>query len=213
MFEDTFIEQFYELGRAIELNQKEKISVNAGGLYDEPDTPVRKNGDTALHIAAENGNSDIFILIWKQVMTSPHVKNSNGELPFHYACREGALNIVKIYIQDMKSSVDLKTPVGWTGLFYAAFNNHIPVVQYLISKKAHINGVDKYYRSPLHWAAKFGFSEVLKLLVEAGGDLDFKDKEGLSPKMLMNEWQEEELRGKIDLIIASSKKSDKKKGK
>jgi len=209
MFEEDYYEQYFELGKAIELNQKDKISVCAAGLYDEPDSPLRRNGDTALHVAAENGNSEIFMVIWKQILTSPHVKNSTGELPFHYACREGALGVIKIYVQDMKVSVDLKTPVGWTGLFYATFNNQIPVVEFLISKKAHINGVDKYYRSPLHWAAKYGFVEILKKLVEAGGDLDFKDKEGITARHIINNWEDKDLRPKIESIFALVKKKDK----
>ncbi len=213
MFHDRFLEQYYDLGRAIELNQVDKITATAGGLYAEPNTAIRKNGDSALHVAAENGNLEIFLLIWKQITTSPVAKNHNGELPYHYACKEGALNIVTLYVQEIKASVDTKTADGWTGLFYATFNNQIPVTQYLVSKKANINLLDKYVRSPLHWAAKFGFVEILKRLVGAGGDIDAKDREGKSVRHIMTSWEDPDLVEKVEGILELTKKFDKKKEK
>lgn len=211
MFDDDYLREFYELGRAIETGQRDRAMSNASALFDEPDRPLKKNGDTCLHIAAESGHSEMFMLLWKQITTNPNTKNLNGELPFHYACREGCLEIVKICLQDAKGNIDQKTPDGWTGLFYAVFNNQIPVVAFLLSKKAHINGLDKYNRTPLHWAAKYGFVEALILLVEHGGDLDFKDKEGITPLKIMKGWEEEDLQARVDEIVQSSKRRREKK--
>ena len=211
MFEDDYLEGMFSLGKAIELNQKDSVMTEAVVLYEEPDRLFRRSGETALHIAAENGFNDIFVLLWKQIMTNPLRKNERGELPFHYACKEGALEIVKTCVRDVKLSVDIRTPSGWTGLFYAVFNNQIHIVEFLISKRANINSIDKYNRSPLHWAAKYSFVTIAKMLIEAGADLEYKDKEGESALQIINNWQGEQLGEEITIIHQILKKKNEKK--
>src|SRR5262249_19064015 len=59
---------------------------------------------------------------------------------------------------------------GYTVLGRAVRSENIPVVEYLIEKKANINVVGGYRGGPLHIAANAGNIDMLKLLVEKGGN-------------------------------------------
>lgn len=54
----------------------------------------------------------------------------------------------------------------WTPLFYACLNNHIDVINYCLESKADINHVDKFLRTPLHWATKSRAPDSVRILLE-----------------------------------------------
>ena len=69
---------------------------------------------------------------------------------------------------------------GWTPLIYAAFNGHLPVVQFLMSKGADINAVSENGMTAAMAAARGGFMDILALLVQAGADLNKQTASGES---------------------------------
>ncbi len=44
-----------------------------------------------------------------------------------------------------------------------------------------LNLKDKYQRTPLHWAGKYGRPEIIRLLLEKGADINEKDESGRTP--------------------------------
>jgi len=62
------------------------------------------------------------------------------------------------------------TPAGVTALSYAAAENHLKVVEYLILHGAEVNQADAGGGSPLIYAAWRGHTSVVKLLLKHGAD-------------------------------------------
>ena len=59
--------------------------------------------------------------------------------------------------------------------------NHLPIVEYLISKGANIEAKDNDDQTPLHWASKHGNTNVVKYLVSKGANKTTRDKDGKIP--------------------------------
>ena len=57
-------------------------------------------------------------------------------------------------------------------------NGHISIVKYLAKEgSCKIDGVDKFKRSPAHWAARFNMVRMLEVLNDLGIFLDSMDIE------------------------------------
>jgi len=69
-----------------------------------------KNGDKVLHICAEFGKVDIFKFFAHDISPLVNAKidaqNSAEETPLMIACREGKLNIVKMFCEDYDPNND-----------------------------------------------------------------------------------------------------------
>ena len=67
---------------------------------------------------------------------------------------------------------------GCTALFWAAKNNHIKVVQFLLEKDAYIDAGAGMGGSPLHRAAYEEHSEIVELLISEGANAEAKTGDG-----------------------------------
>ena len=135
----------------------------------------KKDGLTALLYAVGYKNIDalqILIDHGANVNTPAIVKDAIT--PLQKACADGSKNIVEMLL---KNGVDIeaKNSHGKTALRYAVFFNKIEIVELLVKYKARINGSEA-----LHCAAKQGFKDTLKILLENGGDINDKDQKGLT---------------------------------
>ncbi|RDD41570.1 Transient receptor potential cation channel subfamily A member 1 [Trichoplax sp. H2] len=100
------------------------------------------------------------------------------------ACRMGLLHVVKTLFRNSnyKKAINVADENLYTPLHYAAANNHVDVVYFLLDNGADINisgGED--FIGPLHIAIKENSYETVKVLVERGAALDKNDKFGLQP--------------------------------
>ena len=69
-----------------------------------------------------------------------------------------------------------------TLLHWAAINNRVEVVTYLLSQGADINSLGgQMCSTPLHWAAAQNHSHMVVVLVGRGARLDLEDKDGCLP--------------------------------
>ena len=96
------------------------------------------------------------------------------------AVREGTVEDVKYFIEKKRVNINVKDD-GYTLLHWAAMDDKIEVVKYLISVGADVNVKDNKYATPLHWAVHKGSLEIVKLLVSAGADVNAKDNDGYMP--------------------------------
>lgn len=93
------------------------------------------------------------------------------------ATQEG--NIVNL----KKYKADVNEKIEWYGgkfcpeqslLSIASQYGHDNIVNYLISKGAKIEDQDEYGSTPLHYAARSGHLDVVKILINAGADVNKK---------------------------------------
>mgnify|MGYP002371326342 CR=1 FL=1 len=80
------------------------------------------------------------------------MKNYASETPFHVAAREGKVEILKIFLDTYSFAIDLTMIDGWTALHYAALNGYTRTIEFLVERGANIDSLDKFKRTPLHWA-------------------------------------------------------------
>lgn len=92
---------------------------------------------------------------------------------YHTACQMGDLQKVKDMIENniIEINHDYDDKERVTGLHWAAVNNRISVVKYLISKGANVNfkGGD-LEATPLHWASKSGYVHIVDWLLKSGAN-------------------------------------------
>jgi len=140
------------------------------------------NPTTSLHEACFQGN---FALV--QYLVEEKKKNVNDiqkkridlvgktyNTPLHEA-------IIGLYLNR------LNTPQLFsTGLDYAeptTLEMQLKIIAYLISQGAKVNLVDECGNTPLHYAARYGYLEIVKAIVETGSrvKIDSINVDGLSP--------------------------------
>ncbi|MGC8660856.1 MAG: ankyrin repeat domain-containing protein, partial [Desulfomonilaceae bacterium] len=78
---------------------------------------------------------------------------------------------------------------GKTPLVWAVSNNDLQITRQILDKKPKIDTKDNSGWPAIHIAAKNGFDEILKILIENGSDLNTKiTQAGKSPLMLASEF-------------------------
>jgi hypothetical protein len=123
-----------------------------------------EEGNTALHIAAQEGNLSIVEYLLH--------KNANCNAQTYYAGNP--------YYQDM------------TPLHYAVKNHHLDIVQCLLNNGCDPNIHDFFGDLPLHYVApgEKGNQEIFETLITAGTNIDSIDKNGKTMlyKAVENDW-------------------------
>ena len=123
-------------------------------------------GKTCLHLAtAGNHLSCVRIAIENGV--SQHIVDACGELPIHYACRHGFLEIADILIAHDGNVVNRASELGQTPLHLAAKHGNVSVIRLLLKQGASANASTKNQELPAHFALAKGYDEALRLLTNA----------------------------------------------
>lgn len=112
------------------------------------------------------------------ITASRSIKKINFLQPAELAA-EGNLNELTKAIDP--SQIDHKYEFGYTLLHYAAKDNRLEVIEYLVSSGCDINAVDDDEQTPLHKSAMFGHTEAVKLLISKGANVNQIDNNGNTP--------------------------------
>uniref|UniRef100_A0A8C6K492 Uncharacterized protein n=1 Tax=Melopsittacus undulatus TaxID=13146 RepID=A0A8C6K492_MELUD len=120
-----------------------------------------KEGNTALHLAAKNGHTEVVKILLEQW----------GEINDLNEVR--AQNLLK-YIESIIFPPQQKN----SPLHLAVISNQLPVVKSLLDANHDINSLNHRQETPLHLAADLGNVELVEVLLKAGCDLRAADKHG-----------------------------------
>ena len=138
---------------------------------------AKYNGSTSLHYAVLKKHTDV-VQVLIAAGADVDANNSLGSTPLHCACEVGELDIVQMLLEAGAgvSLVDDKTN---TCLIIAAYAGHTETVRYLVGLK----DVDVNYRgmtnfTALHVAVHEGHHNVLKVLIDAGADMEVANSRG-----------------------------------
>ncbi|XP_048361691.1 fibronectin type 3 and ankyrin repeat domains protein 1 isoform X1 [Sphaerodactylus townsendi] len=145
---------------------------------------LNKLGFTALMVASQKGFTRLVEIL---VANGAEVnkKNSSGKDSLMIACFSGHLDIVQ-YLRSQGASWESKDLGGCTAMHWAADGGHFDVVQWMIEDGCKVDVKD----TGLEWTplmrvcAISGKSDVATLLIEAGADVNLKDKDGKTPLMV-----------------------------
>lgn len=145
-------------------------------LEQKPDLKkVNYEGNTALYIAALQGNAETADLLLKAGADSSQMKRENKFItaPIHYAAENGYIDFVRVLLEN-KADVNIKTKGGFGGmtpLHKAIESRDVDMVKLLLKYKADVNVKDDSGSSPLDYAHQGGGSElgeIIGLLKKAG---------------------------------------------
>lgn len=143
------------------------------------DTP-NEAGDTPLHLAVCNGNTDI---VRQLTLKGTHIlsKNSIDYTPVHLASYHGFLDILQHLVSFGAPLHDL-TILDETPLYLASSNGHSAVVEYLFGKvPSTAKCLDKNQRSPLYIASFKGYHEIVDVLLQDTSLFNLSFFKDLSP--------------------------------
>jgi ankyrin repeat protein len=141
----------------------------------DPNT-VNPQGVPALMLAVKEPSFKVAQLLatWPKVKTE--VRNENDESALMLAALKGHVALVKLLVEN---DADVNKP-GWTPLHYAATSGNVPIIELLLDNSAYIDAESPNGSTPLMMAAMYGTPESVKVLIQAGADLNVKNQLGLT---------------------------------
>ena len=148
----------------------------------------------SIHIAAMTGRAEQIKLILGLDALLVNAKDKAKMTPLAYACKGGHTEAAKALLEfqavrevrgkETKIAAKINMGVGLDRsppLAMAAALGHYELAEYLIGRKARINGKDKFKRSPLTMACKNGHAKLASLLLQHGADWNQEDSSSNTP--------------------------------
>ena len=138
---------------------------------------VNNDGKTALHLAASNGNPDIFTNLLENE-ANPNLTDNKGYTALHFAAEKGHIYIAKALLnlheknlEPYNSAIDFENNEGDT--------LHARIAKILLTyKKVKVDGSAEQKISPLSLATQNNNVEFIKLLLDHGADINLVDEKG-----------------------------------
>jgi ankyrin len=132
---------------------------------------VNDFGTSPISEACLNGSTAMVQLLL-QHRANPNLAIATGETPLMTCARTGNADAVRRLIEG-GAAIDAKEPSqNQTAMMWAAAEKHPGVVKALIDARADVNARTKQGFSPIHFAARVGDLESVKLLLAAGVDIN-----------------------------------------
>jgi ankyrin repeat protein len=141
----------------------------------DPNT-VNPEGVPALMLAVREPSLKVAELLASWPTAKTEVRNDKDESVLMLAALKGHFSLVQKLVEH---DADVNK-TGWTPLHYAASAGHVKIIEYLLEHSAYIDAESPNGTTPLMMAAMYGSPEAVKVLIQAGADLQQKNQLGLS---------------------------------
>ncbi|KAF6037452.1 hypothetical protein EB796_004243 [Bugula neritina] len=136
---------------------------------------------TALHVAAQYGNTSLVELLTDKVKADPLARTYDGSTLLHVAAESGH---TETSMALLKKGVPLMMPnkSGAICLHSAAKQGHVAVVKALLFKGAFVDAKTKCKETPLHIASRIaGAEQCVDMLIRCGADVNNDMDSGETP--------------------------------
>lgn len=176
----SILEQYLETGNHIDL---EHLLANDASLLQQKTS----QNISPLLLACYYQNSQVIQTILKYTTT----------ITIHEACAAGLLQHVQMMLDHKKDIIDEISSHGFTALGIAVHFNQEDIVRLLLLNKANpnIHSQNGQHIFPLHTALSNNNSNISKMLIEAGAEVNIVQHLGQTPIHLAA------FHGNIDMII------------
>ena len=130
-----------------------------------------------------SGNAELFQITTNNdgqtlIIGNKNFKKRKSSQPAELAAEGKLSELIKII---NPSLLDHKYQFGFTLLHYAAKENRVEVIEYLVSNGYDVNAADDDEQTPLHKSAMFGHTKSVKLLIDKGANVNMVDINGNTP--------------------------------
>ncbi|XP_044924807.1 fibronectin type 3 and ankyrin repeat domains protein 1 [Mustela putorius furo] len=169
--------------RAVNVNDEDLLVRILQGGNVKVDVP-NKFGFTALMVAAQKGYTRL-VKILVSNGTDVNLTNGSGKDSLMLACYAGHLDVVK-YLRRHGASWETRDLGGCTALHWAADGGHCNVIDWMIKDGCEVDAVDtgSGWTPLMRVSAVSGNQSVASVLIEAGADVNMRDKDGKTPLMV-----------------------------
>jgi ankyrin repeat protein len=194
-----------EIHEAVWQNNGEKVRQLIQNAQPALDLEAVVEDCTPLYLACLKGHTEV-----AEVLINGGAKVDGDSPPIFAAAGKGNLDLVRLLLKNgANPSAFSSQHAGCCGLHIAAEKNYVEVVRALLGAGVEVNiRSEKQKLTPLISAACCGSLEAVKVLIEAGADVDAQSSTGNTALMLAID------RGKIDVAttLISSKANLEIKG-
>ena len=160
------------------LNDLEHIPVEL--LPRDVNDAANTDGMTALHFAAQNGNTAVARFLIEHGADIKAQDSVFSRSVIHFAAENGNLDTIK-YLTEMGADLLDRDDYGATALHYAARSNRLEVLKYLVDKKVNYTDKDSRGWTAMHYAACGGSIDVVKYLLSKGLNINELNQTGRTP--------------------------------
>ncbi|XP_017750447.1 PREDICTED: putative ankyrin repeat domain-containing protein 30B-like isoform X3 [Rhinopithecus bieti] len=157
-------------------------------VYTKNDSYVIHHGDLRkIHKAAFQGQAWKLERMMKKTTMDLNIKDAKKRTALHWACFNGHAEVVTLLV-DRKCQLDVldgenRTPLmkaGHTPLLLAIRKRSEQIVEFLLTKNANANAVDKFKCTALMLAVCHGSSEIVCMLLQQNVDICAEDTCGMT---------------------------------
>ncbi|RDD38699.1 Transient receptor potential cation channel subfamily A member 1 [Trichoplax sp. H2] len=162
----------------------------AGGLTDIADALIQSfapieakdnQGRTSLHLASMYGHLKV-VKVLVENRARIDLVDDKLRTALSYAIEQGQLAVSKYLIRE-KANLHVADYQGRNYMHIAAWQNNTEIMAYLLTRGADgfINEIDKFERTPLHYAAEEGSYSAMETLLANKAALDITDADDNTP--------------------------------
>ncbi|XP_046850344.1 fibronectin type 3 and ankyrin repeat domains 1 protein-like [Xenia sp. Carnegie-2017] len=181
-----------QLHRAVLNLDVDKVTMivkNNESMVDVPD----RMGCSPLMVASQKGYTSVIDALLSHG-ADVSFSNSSGKDSMMMACFTGHVNVATT-LKSHGASLEAKDHGGSTALHWAVDGGSIAAVEWLLSNGAEVDELDVAEWTPLMRVATLdGTTEVAKMLLQSGANVNTEDKQGRSALMAAA------LSGRLDLV-------------
>lgn len=129
-----------------------------------------KCGNTALHIAIENGDIEIVEMLLN-AGANVYVRDNLGRAVLHFAVKNGNIEIVKVLL-NAGANLGVQDKCGKTVLHFAVENDKIEIVKVRLNAGANVYVQDDFGNTVLHSAVETGFPVIVEHVLKHCPDVN-----------------------------------------
>ncbi|XP_034488531.1 ankycorbin [Drosophila innubila] len=140
-------------------------------LCGAPTDLIDSNGCTALHYAVTLGHADATARLL-DLEADPNRQDRKGRTPAHCGCSKGQFETLKL-LKERGANLWLRNAKGDLPLHEAAASGRRELLEWLLNQRPkQVNTTSNDGRSLLHIAAANDYTDMCKLLLDYGGDVN-----------------------------------------
>jgi len=136
-----------------------------------------ETGDTPLILAASSGNHELVQFLLNEGAAVDAANNSGDNALIAASERSGNTAILKLLL-DRGAEINGKNELGRTALIEAASMGRLQNAVLLLQHNADLNVVTSEEETALTFAVVHEYPDIVKALIEAGADVNWKSKKG-----------------------------------